>query len=650
MHISVLPICIYGLTLLKRKEGWCITLGKRSTVNRMILISCILVVLIASLSGIMGIIVSKYTESKFSAALVNYGNGQGNAGMCLAALAEADCQASTAINSTDKSVIDTALKDLDAAIATGDEYMAALKETLVSEKALTAFDAAQQSWDSYKKKVSNSADAGAATTDVTESAAIYNSMLSESKQLYQETKEDLSTIMDSKMNDGAALSSELSLKATIGAAVSIILILGALFISFAISRYLRKSIAKPVAECAVRLTAMAEGDLHAPVPEYNKNNEIGDCVTATRVIVETLTTVISDTSDLLTGMSQGDFTVTSKSRESYKGDLEPMLESIRTICFKLNDTLLKINDASDQVDSGSDQVSSGAQALSQGATEQASSVEELAATVNDISQHVTGNAQNAAQVQQLVDSVGNEINESNRQMENMMAAMNQIEDASNEIGKILKTIEDIAFQTNILALNAAVEAARAGAAGKGFAVVADEVRNLAAKSDEAAKSTTALIENAVAAVNNGTQIATDTAQSMASVVTQSSDVVEKINAISTASQEQAEAIAQVTQGIDQISSVVQTNSATAQESAAASEELAGQASLLKGLVAAFKLRSAQEIAALTSQTSYSEPVSAPAAAPEPTPEPTPEPEPIPAAPKPAPTPAPVTYVNNNDKY
>lgn len=623
-------------------------MGKRSTVNRMILISCILVVLIASLSGIMGIIVSKYTESKFSAALVNYGNGQGNAGMCLAALAEADCQASTAINSTDKSVIDTALKDLDAAIATGDEYMAALKETLVSEKALTAFDAAQQSWDSYKKKVSNSADAGAATTDVTESAAIYNSMLSESKQLYQETKEDLSTIMDSKMNDGAALSSELSLKATIGAAVSIILILGALFISFAISRYLRKSIAKPVAECAVRLTAMAEGDLHAPVPEYNKNNEIGDCVTATRVIVETLTTVISDTSDLLTGMSQGDFTVTSKSRESYKGDLEPMLESIRTICFKLNDTLLKINDASDQVDSGSDQVSSGAQALSQGATEQASSVEELAATVNDISQHVTGNAQNAAQVQQLVDSVGNEINESNQQMENMMAAMNQIEDASNEIGKILKTIEDIAFQTNILALNAAVEAARAGAAGKGFAVVADEVRNLAAKSDEAAKSTTALIENAVAAVNNGTQIATDTAQSMASVVTQSNDVVEKINAISTASQEQAEAIAQVTQGIDQISSVVQTNSATAQESAAASEELAGQASLLKGLVAAFKLRSAQEITALTSQTSYSEPASAPAAAPEPTP----EPEPIPAAPKPtpAPTPAPVTYVNNNDKY
>ncbi len=619
-------------------------MGRRSTVNRMILISCVLVVLIASLSGIMGIIVSKYTESKFSDALVNYGDGQGNAGMCLAALAETDCQTSIAINSTDKSVIDTALKDLDAAITTGDEYMAALKDTLVSEKALTAFDAAQQSWDSYKTKVSNSADAGAATTDVAEAAAIYNSMLAESKPLYESTKEELSTIMDSKMNDGAELSATLSMQSTIGGAIALLLILGALIISVAVSRYLRKSIAKPVAECAVRLTSMAEGDLHSPVPEYGKNNEIGDCVTATRVIVETLTTVISDTIDLLTGMSQGDFTVTSKSRESYKGDLSPMLESIRTICFRLNDTLLQINDASDQVDSGSDQVSSGAQALSQGATEQASSIEELAATVNDISQHVTDNAQNAAQVQQLVDSVGNEINESNQQMENMMAAMNQIEDASNEIGKILKTIEDIAFQTNILALNAAVEAARAGAAGKGFAVVADEVRNLAAKSDEAAKSTTALIENAVAAVNNGTQIATDTAQSMANVVTQSGNVVEKINAISMASQDQAEAIAQVTQGIDQISSVVQTNSATAEESAAASEELAGQASLLKSLVAAFKLRSTQEIAALTSQTSYSgpEPVSVVV------PEPEPEPEPMPAAPAPAPTP--VTYINNNDKY
>ena len=239
---------------------------------------------------------------------------------------------------------------------------------------------------------------------------------------------------------------------------------------------------------------------------------------------------------------------------------------------------------------GSDQMASGAQALSQGSVQQAASVEELAATIAGISEHVQKTARNAADARDHSVRSGEETAVCNQEMKEMVAAMDEIGKRSTEIGKIIKTIEDIAFQTNILALNAAVEAARAGEAGKGFAVVADEVRNLAGKSASASKSTSELIQGAVTAVEKGMEIATETAQSLEKVVVSSQAISGLVDKIAEAAVEQSNSLEQVTGGMNQISNVVQTNSATAEESAATSEELSSQSQVLRNLVRQFKLR------------------------------------------------------------
>lgn len=371
--------------------------------------------------------------------------------------------------------------------------------------------------------------------------------------------------------------------AVIGFSIALAVVLGL---------YISNGIRKPVEEIKEVAEKMAAGNLDVSL-DYQSRDELGNLSDSMRSLIHMFREIIDDMSYGLASLGSGDFTVESKVEELYVGDFHRLLTSMHQIIERLSQTLGQISMASDQVSAGSDQVSAGSQALSQGATEQASSVEELAATINEISSQVSENAENAQQGSKLADAAGAKIELGNRQMQEMIAAMGEISDKSGQIGKIIKTIEDIAFQTNILALNAAVEAARAGAAGKGFAVVADEVRNLASKSAEASKSTAALIEGSIQAVERGTSLADETANTLSEVVVSAKQVVAVVDNISRASSEQALSIAQVTQGIDQISSVVQTNSATAEESAAASEELSGQAQMLKNLVEKFKLRNTE---------------------------------------------------------
>ena len=336
-----------------------------------------------------------------------------------------------------------------------------------------------------------------------------------------------------------------------------------------------------------RLQLLAAGDLHTPVPEIRSGDETGILAKATDETLLRLHNVIDDITGNLTAMSEGD--LTNRDIRPYKGDFGPIRDSLLRILGAMNRVFLQFRQSAGQVATGAEQVSDASQALSQGATEQASSIEELSATITEISTAVSGNAKTAAAARELAVKTGREVENGSRQMKDMVGAMNHIDRSTEEISKIIKVIDDIAFQTNILALNAAVEAARAGEAGKGFAVVADEVRSLASKSAEAAKDTTALIESSVQKVSEGTKIVDSTDRSLRQIVSSVAEISKLIHEIDVASAKQADSLGQVTLGVNQISSVVQTNSATAEESAALSEELSSQAELFQQEIGKLRL-------------------------------------------------------------
>lgn len=404
-----------------------------------------------------------------------------------------------------------------------------------------------------------------------------------------EAQEYLIQINDSAMDQASGVYKDSMNKKNLTTIILIALSAVVLIATIGLALYITKSLTGPIREIESAAKDLASGKLDTHI-QYESKDELGSLAGSMRITVGRLASIITDLGYLLKESAGGNFNAHTKNEEGYVGEFKPLLLMLRQMNTDLSETIGQINESADQVSSGSDQVSSGAQALSQGATEQASAVEELAATINEISEQVRSNAESAQMASSTVSEVGGKLLESNQQMKEMTNAMSEISASSGQIGKIIKTIEDIAFQTNILALNAAVEAARAGAAGKGFAVVADEVRNLASKSSEASKNTSALIESSLRSVDNGTRIADSTAASLLAVVDGTKEITSQINLIAEASREQASSILQVTQGVDQISSVVQTNSATSEESAASSEELSGQAQILKDLVSRFKLK------------------------------------------------------------
>ena len=357
--------------------------------------------------------------------------------------------------------------------------------------------------------------------------------------------------------------------------------------TFPVAVKVGRSISGPIQACVARLEKLADGDLKTPTPVVKSQDETAELTKALGKTIHGLSDVVQDVSYHLSKMGQGDF------RESitrtYWGDFVVIEESIRAIHSSLREMLLQISQSAGSVAAGASQVSDGAQSLSEGATEQAGAVHELSATIANIEDSARQTAASAEEAGDFVNQTNAQLDISVDYVKEMNAAMEKISDSAAEISKIINTIENIAFQTNILSLNATLEAARAGSAGRGFNVVSDEVRSLAAQSDKAAKATRQLIESSIAAVREGGEVVNKVTESLARASAIAENVTVKMNTVVEAVENQTAAIAQVTVGIDQISSVVENTSATSEESAATSQELSEQSQLMNDLVGRFRL-------------------------------------------------------------
>ena len=485
----------------------------------------------------------------------------------------------------DDSLADEYAGNINAFIETIDTDLAAYEEDIITEEDRQLFDAVNTSWGTFKSYVQQ-AVGYIQSGQYTRAEKL---LLEDAKESGDAMRDGLTKLMEYNSRNAGIRAESNARLANESKILMVAFMAAGIILAVVTGIWLSRRITVPIRRIAAAAERLALGDTEIHRTIYTKD-EIGQMADSFSKVIDST----KEQAETIERIADGDLTVDVRIRS----DKDLLGQKLAQMVRNLNRLVRDIMTAADQASAGARQIADSSVQLSQGATEQASSIEELTASIEEVASQTKSNAESASHANKAAEEVKNYAAVVSRHIQEMLDAMTKISESSGNVGKIIKVIDDIAFQTNILALNAAVEAARAGAAGKGFAVVAEEVRNLAARSAEAVKNTTAYIEDSIKKIEDGSRIASETAEAVGRIIKDVDAVSNLMKEINAASNEQAAAIAQINEGISLVSQVVQENSATSEESAAASEELSSQAESLKQMVAAFKTKSTDESAAL----------------------------------------------------